>query len=849
MQEKDQNIETLLHSYSAISQQGEILGEETIRPLLSELESRILGLVPSELDEYQQKVLSAWETLRQTTEQLGLEMPLPSDEVLEVIEANNRYATVLSALGELGIVRPITIDEEIVLEPQSITTSTNLPSDKIETSEDDSKIETDKSTKEQEVVKKVVIVSGNITFTPKPQRAEMYLKILDKLAKSGSDGFSTTEFVRELTGGYSSRELQLMSTGEKELPAGIDLKEARRISAQFYAALGILKDKNMLAHESGSMPGTVNRSDSVNSANSGFVKPLSKISITEVDGVVNIDLTEKHYKVSIDQYRQEIDNGVGRKIQLEKDITRFDMLTKSLGAIASSNPEQQERFTRSDVATWLLERYGLEDLSRPEKEKISHDLSEVIEHFEGDFPLTSKGRQGGSYYVWQNGTELEVVEGFPEKPDFDNAVVVNVLKDGSMTLTIDGKEYELASVDSLLNVAHLHSEKTEQEMIDRYFSRARSVLELFSVLESKDIVSLDDILNNSFENINTEEKDVLKQWLRSFTKKINTLTDLELVNWRNLNGVHLDLNRRVVFNSNNAEESSQIETSPIEETEFLIEDIKLDGVSGEILEHDAFKSPSVKDALKSASELDDRTKSLIRGRLVERGRFEYPKQLGEAVYLLELIMDKETYAQLRESNRFVRQDYSSINQFISEVMLACYFRTLSWGKFDELVDSIARSPQTAISSHAASKSRELKSLTVDIIKKDITGNKNSAEITNYEEDALVALMDGWVREPKSPLQAVTLLDTFRKNRALIVDGKTPEQVKQLVSAMQDKAGEVLGASNLHSLISGRQQGRAKTNGRAVQTSTGEEIMLSRTDSNRFPDHRSRHSNRRKSKRR
>lgn len=69
--------------------------------------------------------------------------------------------------------------------------------------------------------------------------------------------------------------------------------------------------------------------------------------------------------------------------------------------------------------------------------------------------------------------------------------------------------------------------------------------------------------------------------------------------------------------------------------------------------------------IEDTNNLDERTKMILRRRLTQDGRFEFPKKLEHAVYLLQLV-NNAALAELRETDRFIHSEASYYENFLAE---------------------------------------------------------------------------------------------------------------------------------------------------------------------------------------
>ena len=117
--EIESEIRKLLASREDIETQREILGD-TVNPIVDQINSKISEFTPPEPTEEQKQILASWQTVRETTESLGLEVPSPSREILEAQQSVERYETITQLLGGLSTTESVEVEEQTI-EPTTIT--------------------------------------------------------------------------------------------------------------------------------------------------------------------------------------------------------------------------------------------------------------------------------------------------------------------------------------------------------------------------------------------------------------------------------------------------------------------------------------------------------------------------------------------------------------------------------------------------------------------------------------------------------------------------------------------------------------------------------------------------------
>lgn len=859
-------LEALLSSLETIENQRPILGD-AIEPLLAGINKKIASYSPAEPSEEQLKVIESWQTVLKTSEDLGLAAPEPSTLIIEATSAKEKFEEFQQKVGKIGLKNNVEAVPEKVVGAKTVPvkkTKANKPA-KPKTPQPQAK--RDKiTTVEINSPTEVILSDGKNEYKLAESVAPMYVKVLKALAETPDNTINTTEFIRELVGTTSS-ELQRARRGSGTLPEGIDGVKAEKVTKQFYSVVKRLKERQLIHHDRGHAfiaPGE-------NRNKPGFIKLVGPISFTDDDGVMRINATAKPYALAVNLYDHTIDNGRDKKVEVGKDDESFFKISQALGCIALQPNEKHEKITRSDIVNWMSESPEVEEQTAEQATRISHDISELIAAFKEDFPLHRHGKRGGAYFSWDSSTTLETIEGWPEKPRFDEPVHINIGLNGISASSEENSEVQIVQYGNtfkhLLDARDLSSE--------RLIANGKSYFELLSLLGEQDKLKLDDAISMIYgEDIQPEEKSKNANRFRDLARRLNSAFGEDIINWQNHLGVVIDVNRKIIVvdetsgiptNDTPDEHTPKPTDSPADlsdpegvtdtniKTDF---DHENDTTTPDMPSPFSNETPVDLDKIpvehrKSADELvlaalnlDEHTKKTISGRLTQHGRFEYPEKIEEAVYLLQLASNTKVLAELRETDRFRdrsrKTEDSAYKDFMAELVFACYIRTLSWGDFDEITDAIKRTTASSHNIDAAGWVAQLGSEsrnTVSTVSTDINTRQSRNGDSIVLEKALEGFIKGSVIAPENPFQAIAMLDVFRKNRKLIASDKTNEQFQSLLSDLHKLVGDVLGKDNMRTALDYRTPQRSSTTGRAVQTASGEQHIMLRTDSHRYPSGR------------
>ena len=843
--EPQSEVDKLLASLDNIEAQREVLGD-LIDPLVTDIKTRLAEQIPQPSEE-QQRVHDSWMTVLQTTEDLGVEAPTPTPEIREATAAVENHQKITQRLGLTGLTKTVETREvepqpkeetpSIFLNPKEEPLATPEPR---QTASLDGAAESMPATStETEAFDKVIITDGKKEFIPKESIQGMYATVLRKLAYAPEHAVEITTALRELIG-TTPRELQLATKGLVELDPSVDITEALRIKGQFYGVVKVLREKGHIEHETGTL------ASEGKAPQTGVIRATTPIHFSETEeGTLRIEIEPKPYAVTINEYKQTVDNGRGKVASLEhRERHVFKAATRALGAIALQSTGVQSRFTRSNIAHWL----GIEDSNSMHMRSTTHrGLRDVIDAFDGDFPLEAHGIAGGGYYSFTPGSTIETVSGWPEKPRFEEPVRVT-FNEMTVQATIDGVTHDLLDYDTF-------NPGVDKVGKDRLMIRSQNLMAALSLLSEQDEISLTELVT-LVSDMKTEDKEArISSWIHSQAARLNSLLDGEnVVNWRKRGGaVLIDLNRRIIIEDGpkegtpavTAEEEKAVFQDHPEETVAPAEQPQIEDNDDTepTLDLDMVAPrKTVGEIVQGILNLDTKTKKIIQGRLVQNGSFEYPSSVEEAGFLLMLLSRAEVLAELRNGPRFSRKTESEYKDFVSEALFACYIRTLSWGDFTNLHTAIQDHIDDAEVQHAiGGVVRSFADTTQSLVEAETsqdTNDKSKKRRANQEflDGALQGLIEGWVPTPRNPVQAIGLLDLFRSHRVEIAEGKTQAQFNVLIASLHGHIEDMLGHGNALSLIQARTPKRAASSARAIQTSSGEEVQLGRTDTHRFPAH-------------
>lgn len=838
-------IDQLLSSLDALEQQRDILGD-LIDPTIAQVEERIRAQLP-EPTAAQKQIYESWQTVVKTTEELGLPTPEPTVEIIEVTSAIQRYDQVLQRIGTTGLLTSAVenVSDLTELPPAPAPAPAAISHEPISSEPTAPPTVKAKPSTPEEITDpkaEVIISDGESEFRPKESIQEMYRVILKKLAESVDHALDTTTFLRDLTG-TTPRQASLALAGRVNL-GSIDPKHATKVIKQFYQALGVLKRRNLVEHIPGSAPSV----PGVANSNPGIVRSFAPINFSEQDGVLRIEIMPKPYEIGIDLYHQSIDNGRGKKVEFDKDALSFLRVSQALGSISLRTESEQTKFSRSKLAEWMSEHYNVNEGSVKSLAKVSYDLKDVIDAFHGDFPLSTHGVRGGAYYSWKNDTKVEAMGGWPDKPRFNDPVYITI-EPSRVMATIDGEAhilFDYEKVESTFGAINIG--------LETLVERNKMLFDALSIIGQNDQVSSADLIKMMYGNdISPQLQSSVSAWFRLVARKLNSFGDDQIINWKALQGVRIDLNRSIVVNnsghdpSDSAAQEEPVVIVDLDEAQPKIE-LQLDSNEADVVDK-VDRRKTANEIVQAMEALDERTKKIIHGRLVEHGRFEYPTTLEEAAYLLKLLSSDGITAQVRENGRFLKHDATAYKDFIAEALYACYVRTLSWGDFRDLAEAVSQSHADMIPSSVKLLTQSFEQATQSardsLTSARAVDSAESVKNRSFMDDALEKLVEGWVPKPQNPIQAIGLLDIFRINRRQIAEGKTQSQFDALISDLHEYVADQIGKGNTTTTIDIRGPRRSAFANRAVLTAGGEEGALHRTDTHRYPDHSSRPHRRRR----
>lgn len=830
--ESNQNTQLgeLLESLAAIEAQRDLLGD-IINPAVEEIRNRVRSHVVTPTEEQLQQAES-WQTLVKTTTELNIPTPEMPADVAVATEVIARYQQVAEVIGDTAVNSQTTSDRktEIQVEEQDPTTTLEVtdPTDRdsLQNDNTDNKPESAKG--------RVIIRSDDKDFIPVESVKDMYVVVLQALSEAEDNTIETTKFLRDLTG-ISPVELNLMKTGKIQLDPSIDTKSAAKAIRQFYSIVKRLRDTNLIEHTKGTRSATA----TTRHGTPGQVRLFAPPKFTRTGDDLRIELVPRPYQLRIDLHEQSLENGRGRTEISTMEATRFTKVAEALGVIALKPHSETARFTNVEAEQWYLglTEEDISDFDATSRAQFSKDLRTIMNAFEGDFPLRLSTRYS---YAWAPGSTVEVSEGRPEKPNFDQAIVISI-GDLGYTATIDGKTHDLTNYSAESIYANII-----QGDVTELLGRARKYFSVLSTLDKDDEMSLEDLVELANQTTDTDQ--IYKQhrdWLRILVKKLNSLTEETLINWRNRNGIVIDINRSIIIEGLDDTTSESPEPSsddtlgevPPEDTKTVTKTTK-SGEEPSPTESAVAERKSAEAVVEAMIALDQRTKQIIRGRLITDGRFEYPHKLEEAAYLMSLIANPEVKAEIREcSSRFrSHKDSADFQNFLAEALYACYIRTRSWGDFTELATAISAKTPAIIGNDVKRMAEDFDRATTAAVRTSEEREAEQSRNQRYLEDALVSLVeDGYAQPPRNPIQAIGLLDLLRTERTKIAENKTQAQFDRLIKVLHDDIYEILGKGNALSLIESRTPRRASKEARAVQTASGEQGVLHRTDTHRFGD--------------
>ncbi len=868
----------------AIEAQRPVLGD-VIDGTLADIDSRISSLLPPAPTEEQLKAVSGWNTVLEQLAELEMAPPAPNETVLDALRAVNEYAEVTEVFQAIGAVSLAATETDATTEttspapapvpapkqprkrtrrasptlhkpePAVVESETQPVADPaaeevkhVPAKQEAASFSTEAPTAElplPEAIAKVVISDGKREQEITRVHKDITVAILKALRESSDGTVETTALHRQLVG-VSSREIEMHRNGTRLVddPA-FNATEAKLRSRHFYFALKELSTAHYVEH----IPGSLGAGSGVNKNTSGLIKAHSDIQITaNEEGDVRVEMQPRPHHLAIDLYRQSIDNGRGQVHVFEKSTERFQVLARALGVLATKQEEETKRFQRSKLSQWLKED-GV-PMDHRDNESLSENLKMMIDSFEEDVPLVSRGTRGGAYFSWDSRAEVEVVDGFPEKPNFEDAIHVKI-KDGTVLVLIDGKEEPLVEYSEntpALLAGTIDAATIMQRQTD--FFTALSAFRAVDVMDVQQLLSL-----MSTEGLNEQ---AIAHWIYRTADRLNELAGEVIVNRRHFGTMLFDLNRRIIVDEVSDDSSTELNAELVDTPTPTPEDDVDQVLTPPSSPEDPGEEPSPEELhavdpeevgvaprrtalqlIEDTNNLDERSKMILRRRLTQDGRFEFPKKLEHAVYLLQLVADNTALAELRETDRFRHSEASYYENFLAELLLACYFRTMTWGDFGSLVQAVR---QTAPDSVTISADNVLHtavntSFNVDDMAPQDAAHRATerAKLDTYLTKALDDFRAGVIPTVSTPMQAVGLLDHFRVNRQVIAEGKTQHEFDQLVEALQVACYDVLGKGNLLSMLDFRTPARTTGGQRAILTATGEERQLTRTDTYRYPD--------------
>jgi hypothetical protein len=818
---ENDNFEVLLESLRAIEAQRPLLGD-AINPLIEEvIEKAKASLVTP--DENQIAISESWQQVVDAATNAGIDAPDPTPEIAESIASVESYKQRLSIIGSMGMSQSIEPPREVV--KQTVNKGEISPTkDKAPTraskkkSKDSIQQKETKDTVENIDNKTVVITDGKNTFKPQDSIKKMHVVILRELSQN-PEGVITTELVKKLTGGFSSREIQLFKSGTKSCPEGVNPDDLKPIVDQFYTAVKKLREKGFIFHTSSDDEGQKPK-----------IKAVSRMTFSEEKDEFIVAIEPIPYKVTFSLGEQTVDNGRGKQIELIKSPETFASTAIALGSIATREFYRDRKITMEMVGQFIEDDYG-KTTSKAEKDKISTLIREIYSALDGNFPIEPRGIKGGAHFVYTGGSEIKVVDTINEKLNFDDPVK---LKFSDLMISLEQKDINFDLIDYS---KQRDLKGVNDEEIGSLLSSYKSFIEVLSMLSKHDSIEIDDIFK--LLGVNKDNANSTIGRFRNLVNKINSAANEKIINWRRQNGVVIDVNRRIIISGEDDEDiSSLIDIEPTPQ----LENTTVKPTPQEQIETEQNQEVpdtlSAKEIVADIEKLDDKIKKNIKGRLIELGRYNYPEKMVEAAYLLHLLTDDSSLAEIRNSGRFNHQDESKYKDFIANAMFVCYLRTRSWGDFGSLLRALSDISPSANTSETRTIVKSFESTTSTMLGLS-SERKNYEMLENqrYSERALDSLKEGKIPRPNSHRQAIILLDTFRTNRAEIAKGRNKKYFDELVGRVQSLVAETLGKDNFEIALDSRTSRYSSGEGRAVQVTTGAESALVRTDSNRFPDHR------------
>ena len=819
--ESKPTIDDLFASYHNISAQRELLGDG-IDPVLQQIKNNILAQAPRPSDE-QLAISASWKEVVAATKSIGIEPPELNPVVAEALEAVAPYEILLQRFEDIGstAVKGASAAEVAPVPPAPAPArAVEAASTPVPTPEP-----ADRSEKKVHKAGTFEIRYDDETFAPQESVQDMYHSLITALAESPDGTVDTSEFLTERTG-ISVRLAVLAKSGNGDaakIPVGVDIDEAVRVHKQFYGVLRTLKKRSLIHHEAGK-PG----STAVNQR--GIVQLFGPVNFKEEDGITVAELTRKPYHISMDAYSQTVNNGRDKSVVLEIDPKGFERVARAIGIIATKPAVETNKFSRSALLNWMQAKQADAELTTPGGKAVLSDyLKDLIAKFEGDFPLGTVGTSAGTRFTWE-GASHEIIDGWPEKPDFNNAVSVQVT-DGGVLVTIDGKEYPLFRYDEIESSDRIIFRGDKAELLER----SRLLFAALSTLEANDVVTFADLISMVHKGeISQHETHILSGWIRSTAKKLNTLAGKDIINWRSFNGVLIDTNFKfVVKDDAPVEQTLQLETperTPELATPELPSPILLETPATKPEEAPVRQRQTAAEIIADIEEMDIKRKALIYGCLVKNGRYEYPKTLAEAAYLMQLLTDSKARASIRETDRFANQEISKFDDFVTNALYVCWVRTLSWGSFLELYNAAKESNASPVEiSGVQSMANSFEQARDQALQSLKPRNGEGAQPTkaqrrnrSYAESLVTLLKRGEVPEPRNAIQAIALLDVLRgDSRTEIAKGKTTAEFEALVAKMHGNVEKILGTQNAASAALGRRQGSHSGNNVALISSGGE----------------------------
>lgn len=853
----DAEIVRIVRNIRSAEQLGGVLGEDVIDPYIATLTTQLQELSPSTPTEAQSDLYDSWQAQSRRNESVGLPAPRARGQVgeaVEVVGAYHGFWEHVSFLGSSAVGTSAAAETRGKGDAETAGASDRAGAVGTETASPESRKET----------KQVVIRYDDEEFRPKAQISEAYGALLTALSDAGEGRLSIAQFLKRHVGA-TSYQIYLAMGGNWTLPDGVDPKAARAQVFQIYGVIDRLRKRGLVEH----VKGDLHARTETGSVQTGTLRALRPISVQEVDDEVRITFGEQPYAIKADLYRQTVDNGCTIIDKMEMTEPAFRRLAKTLGLIAINSldlPEEdgRVRIKRADVVGWVTASEP-EGSSEPlDFSAIMGDVRSLVADFDGEFPLSTHGRAGGGYYEWSRGARVEIIEGFPDKPRFDQVVYIEPSA-SAVYVHIDGQRHEMVDLDGK-NVSRLLSAKGVD--IPKLVQRYLALLEVLTTMTADDVLTNSDIQERLASIGDGESGDVLSNWIRVAIDKLNsTSPDEPLVNRRSHRGsyVQIDINRRMQFieagtvppdtsglvrpraggvgaNGAGGSAAGSPERVSPRITKGGHRGLVTESVNGSGRKPEragsSHEGQTVVELVQSSLALSDTSDGRrVRNLLLGSARHGYPATAQEAVYLLGLITNEKVIAQLREGDAFRHQTRDRLDAYVHEIVTDCFMSLFTRGDFEQITRALA-----VHSSDFNPESRAMLTLvskrvrtSIAVLRQDQpeamqpSGDKREGFI----QTTLEGFLSGRVTTPSSVVQAITMLDVFAQNRREIARALSSETLAKIEATLNSHATTILGKTNYKAMMSVRTPHRVS--GRAVQVSGGGEEELRRTDAYRRSD--------------